>query len=289
MNMQASTPNGSTEIEMPLKLNTNDFNLPVSSTTPIQSTAVATAAIRDALVMEHLTIVKYVARNIHERLPQHVELEDLMSAGMVGLIDAAAKFDLNKKVQFKSYAQFRIRGAILDSLRILDWSPRDLRRRGRAAEKALQSLTCALGRSPSQTEIAVEMGLSLSDYQSLLSDLRALEIGSLNVERSEGSDEEELAYVIGGETQDPLFLCLQAETRSRLAAAIEELPDREKMVISLYYFEELTMREIGQTINVVESRVSQIHSAAVARLRRAVATPQVSSGGSGGRYSRVAA
>jgi RNA polymerase sigma factor FliA len=228
------------------------------------------AAERDRLLVEHLPNVRFIARRIHERLPQHVDLEDLVSAGVVGLIDALGKFDFSKKVQFKSYAQFRVRGAILDSLRTLDWSPRELRRKGRAMEEAIRSLMQKLGRAPSEVEIAREMNLGLEQYQQMLGDLKGLEIGSLNVERTEESGDEELAYIPGSPEDDPLFHCMQGEMRQRLADAVESLPERERMLLSLYYFEELSMKEIGLTLGVVESRVSQIHSSAVLRLRAAL-------------------
>jgi RNA polymerase sigma factor for flagellar operon FliA len=225
---------------------------------------------QERLLLEHLPIVRFLARRIHERLPQHVDIEDLVSAGVVGLMDAFAKFDPEKKVQFRSYAQFRIRGAILDSLRTLDWSPRDLRRKGREAEEAIRALTARLGRSPGESEIAAEMGISLDDYQSLLGDLKGLEIGTLHVEHNEDSGEEELAYVPGRPDQDPLFCCLRGELQDKLRNAIENLPERERLVMTLYYFEELTMREIGLALGVVESRVSQIHASAVLHLRAAM-------------------
>jgi RNA polymerase sigma factor FliA len=230
-----------------------------------------TASERDQLLMEHLPTVRYLARRIHERLPQHVDLDDLISAGVVGLIDAFSKFDHGKKVQFKSYAQFRIRGAILDSLRTLDWSPRELRRKGRAVEEAIRSVTQRVGRAPSEQEIAGELELSLTEYQQLLGDLKGLEIGSLHMERSEDSGDEELAYIPGSPEEDPLFRCLKGEMKQRLADAIDELPEKERMVLTLYYYEELTMKEIGLTLGVVESRISQIHSSAVLRLRAALA------------------
>jgi RNA polymerase sigma factor FliA len=226
---------------------------------------------RDLLLMEHLPTVRYIARRIHERLPQHVDLDDLISAGVVGLIDAFSKFDQTKKVQFKSYAQFRIRGAILDSLRTLDWSPRELRRKGRAVEEAIRAVTQRIGHAPSEQEIAAEMNLGLAEYQQLLGDLKGLEIGSLHMERSEESGDEELAYIPGSPDEDPLFRCLKGEMKQRLADAIDELPEKERMVLTLYYYEELTMKEIGLTLGVVESRVSQIHSSAVLRLRNALA------------------
>jgi RNA polymerase sigma factor (sigma-70 family) len=156
---------------------------------------------RDQLLLEHLPTVRYLARRIHERLPQHVELDDLISAGVVGLIDAFSKFDHTKQVQFKSYAQFRIRGAILDSLRTLDWSPRELRRKGRAVEEAIRSVTHKLGRVPAEPEIAKEMELELGEYQQLLGELKGLEIGSLHMERTEDSGDEELPIFPGRRTR----------------------------------------------------------------------------------------
>ena len=225
---------------------------------------------QERVLLEHLPIVRFLARRIHERLPQHVDIEDLVSAGVVGLMDAFSKFDPAKKVQFRSYAQFRIRGAILDSLRTLDWSPRELRRKGRAVEEAIRVLTARLGHAPDEAEVAAEMALELEEYQQLLGDLKGLEIGTLHMERNEDSGEEELAYVPGRPEEDPLFRCLRGELEERLAEAIQNLPDRERLVMSLYYYEEMTMREIGLALGVVESRVSQVHASAVVHLRGAL-------------------
>lgn len=225
---------------------------------------------QERVLLEHLPIVRFLARRIHERLPQHVDIEDLVSAGVVGLMDAFAKFDPTKKVQFRSYAQFRIRGAILDSLRTLDWSPRELRRKGRAVEEAIRVLTARLGHAPGEGEIAAEMGLGLDEYQQLLGDLKGLEIGTLHLEHSEDSGEEELAYVPGRPDEDPLFRCLRGELEGRLADAIANLPERERLVMTLYYYEEMTMREIGLAMGVVESRISQVHASAVSHLRAAL-------------------
>ncbi len=225
---------------------------------------------QERVLLEHLPIVRFLARRIHERLPQHVDIEDLVSAGVVGLLDAFAKFDPAKKVQFRSYAQFRIRGAILDSLRTLDWSPRELRRKGRAVEEAVRVLTARLGHAPGEHEVASAMGLDLEAYQQLLGDLKGLEIGTLHMERNEDSGEEELAYVPGRPDEDPLFCCLRSEMEGRLGDAIANLPDRERLVMTLYYFEEMTMREIGLALGVVESRVSQVHASAVIHLRSAL-------------------
>jgi RNA polymerase sigma factor FliA len=222
---------------------------------------------QERVLLEHLPIVRFLARRVHERLPQHVDMEDLVSAGVLGLMDAFSKFDPAKKVQFRSYAQFRIRGAILDSLRTLDWSPRDLRRKGRAIEEAIRTLTARLGRPPVEVEIAKEMQMDLGDYQQLLGEIKGLEIGTLHTEHSEDSGEEELAYIPNRPEDDPLFRCLRGELQDRLTEAIANLPERERLVMTLYYYEEMTMKEIGLTLGVVESRVSQIHASAVLHLR----------------------
>jgi RNA polymerase sigma factor FliA len=226
---------------------------------------------QEQLMIEHLPIVRFIARRIHERLPQHVPIEDLYSAGVVGLLDAFGKFDPTKQVQFRSYAQFRIRGAILDSLRTLDWSPRELRRKGRAIEQAIQTLTAQFGRSPNDIEIAHQMHIDLPAYQQLLGELKGLEIGTLHSERSEDSGEEELVYLPNRPEDDPLFRYLHAEMRERLTRAISDLPERERLVMTLYYYEETTMKEIGLILGVVESRISQIHASAVLHLRARLA------------------
>jgi RNA polymerase sigma factor for flagellar operon FliA len=222
---------------------------------------------RDRLLMEHIVSVRFIARKVHQTLPRHVELEDLISAGMVGLMEACNRFDARRHVQFKSYAQFRIRGAILDWLRTLDWGPRELRRKARAIAETTRVLAQRLGRAPGEQEIAEAMEMELEELQQLIGELRSLELGSLNAEHSKDEDDEELEYVPASPEEDPLFLCLAAESRQRLIDAIEELPEKERLVLTLYYYEELTMREIGLTLGVVESRVSQIHSGAVRRLR----------------------
>ncbi len=237
---------------------------------PCPSGGATLSSEQERVLLEHLPIVRFLARRIHERLPQHVDIEDLVSAGVVGLMDAFSKFDPAKKVQFRSYAQFRIRGAILDSLRTLDWSPRELRRKGRAVEEAIRILTQRMGHAPGEVEVAAEMALGLEEYQQLLGDLKGLEIGTLHMERNEDSGEEELAYVPGRPEDDPLFHCLRGELEDRLAGAIANLPDRERLVMTLYYYEEMTMREIGLALGVVESRVSQVHASAVVHLRAAL-------------------
>lgn len=245
------------------------YSIPSGYLAPVGNSSGLTPE-QENILLEHLPVVRFLARRIHERLPQHVDMEDLVSAGVLGLMDAFAKFNPDKKVQFRSYAQFRIRGAIIDSLRTLDWSPRELRRKGRAVEEAIRILTARLGRPPGEAEVASELELSLEGYQQLLGELKGLEIGTLHMERSEDSGEEELAYIPGRPEEDPLFRCLRGELVEKLAEAIDHLPDRERLVMTLYYYEEMTMREIGLALGVVESRISQVHASAVAHLRVAL-------------------
>ncbi len=223
---------------------------------------------RERLLLEHLPQVRYIARRIHDRLPAQVPLEDLIHARVVGLIDAVEKFDPGKNVQLKSYAKFRIRGAILDSLRELDWSPRHLRRQARQIEEAHRDLKLRLGRVASEPELAAELGMKLEEFQHLLGDLRGLDLGSLQTESTDTkSDEEAVSYRPGGAEKDPFFLCLRGEMKSLVASALEDLDEKERQVVTLYYLEELTMKEVGAVLGVGESRVSQIHSAALVRLR----------------------
>lgn len=223
---------------------------------------------RDRVLTEQLPQVRYIARRIYERLPHHVPFEDLVHAGVVGLMDALDKFDLRKQVQFGSYAKFRIRGAILDSLREMDWSPRDLRRQARLMEEAHDQLQLKLGRPPNEPEIAREMGIALEEFHRLLGDISALEVGSLRTFSPEDGKERDLSEQLPSDREDnPLAQCLRSEMKGLMDSAIGRLPERERQVLALYYFEELTMKEIGALLGVGESRVSQIHSMAVLRLR----------------------
>jgi RNA polymerase sigma factor for flagellar operon FliA len=235
---------------------------------------------RERLLMEQLPQVRYIARRIHERLPRHVPFEDLVHAGVVGLIDALQKYDHGKHVQFGSYAKFRIRGAILDSLREMDWSPRDLRRKARQLEEANNTLRLSLGRNPSETELAAQVGIDLHGLQMLLGEIDGLEVGSLRVQSPRDGKEEDLCEYL---------LCLRSEMKELLTRAIEELPEKERQVLALYYYEELTMKEVGAVMGVGESRVSQIHSMAVVRLRARLAevtavrtAPECSAGAASG-------
>jgi RNA polymerase sigma factor FliA len=224
---------------------------------------------REKTLLEHLPQVQYIARRIHDRLPPQVLLEDLVHAGIIGLIDAVKKYDPSKNVQLKHYAEFRIRGAILDSLRQIDWSPRALRRRARRLEQAILSCKAKLGRDPTEPEIAAELQISLENLQQLLGDLRGLDIGSLQAHTSDGAEEEGSLHRAEREEENPYHQALRSEMNGLLETAIAELPDRERQVLALYHFhfEELTMKEVGEVLGIGESRVSQIHTAALLRLR----------------------
>lgn len=222
---------------------------------------------REQLLLDHLPQVQYIARRIHDRLPPQVLLEDLVHAGILGLMDAVRKYDPTKNVQLKHYAEFRIRGAILDSLRQVDWSPRALRRQARRLEQAVLDCKARLGRDPTEPEIADELQITLEALQHLLGDLRGLDIGSLQADSSDPNGEEMAAQNRPADQEDPYHLALRAEMSGFLEKAIGELPSRERQVLALYHFEELTMKEVGAVLGIGESRVSQIHTAAVIRLR----------------------
>lgn len=222
---------------------------------------------RQQLLLEHLPEVRYIARRIHDRLPAHVPFDDLVHDGILGLIDAVDKFDARKKVQLKFYARYRIRGAILDSLRQLDWGPRNLRRQARRIEQAHRDLAAELGRAPLEPELAQHLDIPLAEFQRLRGDLRGLELGSLHMETEDGPGEDAEVALASSPEEDPFHLCLDAELRALLAEALEVLTEKEKQVMALYYLEELTMSEVGAILDIGESRVSQIHSAALVRLR----------------------
>jgi RNA polymerase sigma factor FliA len=270
-----SAPTGClTKPHLPGSANHKPPSNPSTTVPPLGKRDLLTAE-QERVMVEHLPIVRFIARRIHDRLPQHVPIEDLYSAGVLGLLDAFGRFDPSKQVLFRTYAQFRIRGAILDSLRTLDWSPRELRRKARAVEQAIQLLTAQFHRSPTDIEIAHKLNMPLAAYQQLLGELKGLEIGSLHAERSEDSEEEELVYVRARPEDDPLFRYLAGDMRERLTMAINDLPERERLVMSLYYYEDTTMKEIGIILGVVESRVSQIHASAVLHLRARLSPPAI--------------
>jgi RNA polymerase sigma factor for flagellar operon FliA len=226
------------------------------------------AAERERLLVEQLPQVKYIAKRIHDRLPPHILLEDLIHAGILGLIEAIQRFDPARHVELKSYAKHRINGAILDSLRDLDWGPRPLRKKARRIEEAHQKLRARLGYAPSESQLAEELDMSLDKFQHLLGELRGLDLKSLQTETlEEGLERGRGNLAPSTDGDDPFSLCLRSEMTGLLAQVIDELPERERQLLALYYYEELTMKEAGAVLGIGEARVSQLHSAAMIRLR----------------------
>jgi RNA polymerase sigma factor for flagellar operon FliA len=218
---------------------------------------------RDRLIQETLPLVARVAGAIGSRLPHSVEMSDLTQAGVLGLLDAAEKFDHAKGVRFRTYAELRIRGAILDSLRSLDWVPRSLRRQRRELQRAESLLEAKHGRKSTNEELASVMELSVAELDAARERVRRAEVASFGTE----SFDRVVALTVDPRSPDPHELLERREIESLLARTIEKLPVKERLVLTLYYHEELTMKEVGRVLGVNESRVSQIHSKAVATLR----------------------
>ncbi|MFY9227582.1 MAG: FliA/WhiG family RNA polymerase sigma factor [Blastocatellia bacterium] len=217
---------------------------------------------RNSLIEEHLSQIKFIAERIAFRLPFTVEIYELINIGVLGLLDAVDKYDPCRGVQFKTYAETRIRGAILDSLRAQDWAPRSLRRKAREVQNAYLEVENQKGRSATEEEISQILGISLQDFHSLLHELHCLSVTNLD-----GDNDISKQQIPDNGTKIPLFLYEQEELRQNLANAIDRLPERERQVIALYYVEELTMKEVAQVLDITESRVSQLHTQAILRLR----------------------
>jgi len=199
--------------------------------------------VRDRLILTYAPLVKYVAGRLGSGLPAHVDEGDLVSYGLLGLIGAIERYDPGRDIKFETYAMSRIKGAIIDELRALDWVPRSVRARAREIERAIADLESKLGRAPTDEEISAKIGISEEELEDSLTDISRSSIAALD----------------------------ETETREALADAISRLPEREKLVVTLYYYEELTLREIGEVLGVTESRVSQLHTKAILRLKARLA------------------
>lgn len=222
---------------------------------------------RQQLILDNLCEVRRVARRIHSRLPKHVLFDDLVHSGVVGLIDALEKFDFTKNVSLRSYAQIRIRGAILDSLREMDCGSRSLRRQARRIEQARRELIAVLGRSPSEPELAASLGIRLDKFQRILTELHSLSAGARQRPSEFTSLEEERTAASNSANEDPFQLCARAEVTSMLSEAVDNLGEKERRILALYYFEERTMKEVGTVLDLHESRISQIIGLALDHLR----------------------
>jgi RNA polymerase sigma factor for flagellar operon FliA len=232
------------------------------------ATALATdAGERERLILENLPQVRLIARRIHERLPESVSLEDLISTGTLGLISAIDRFDPTLNVKLRTYAEYKIRGAILDSLRGLDWAPRQQRKRAKQIEAAISVLEQRLHRQPNEDEIAAELKITIEEYYDWLIDVRGVNLGSLENGASEEEGRDLLKFISDKEENWPSRVVERAELERLLASAIERMPEIEKVVLSLYYHEEMTLREIARIVDLHESRISQLKSQAIMRLR----------------------
>jgi RNA polymerase sigma factor for flagellar operon FliA len=222
---------------------------------------------RDALINETLPLIKHIAHRVAAKLPSNVEIRDLINAGVLGLLDAVDKFEPERNVKFKTYAEVRIRGAILDSLRNLDWAPRSLRKKSKDLERIYAELSQKLGRPATDEEVSEAMGEDLEDYHALVDQLHGLTVGSFETLTADEDGESYLNYYPDDGSNDPYTRFETAELTTLLGGAIDELPEKERLVLSLYYYEEFTMKEIGALLGVNESRVSQLHTKAMLRLR----------------------
>jgi RNA polymerase sigma factor for flagellar operon FliA len=226
--------------------------------------------LRDELIVQYAPLAKYVAGRVATGLPRTVEYADLVSYGIFGLIDAIEKFDTSRNVKFETYAITRIRGAMIDELRSIDWVPRSVRSKARAVEEAYANLESRLARSPSDAEVAAEMGLAESDLQDVLATISLAGVATLDEVipgSGDGGDLRTLGDMLADRTDGPGAAYEDEETRRTLVSAIGRLPERDKLVLALYYYEGLTLAEIGRVIGVTESRVCQIHTKLVLQLR----------------------
>ena len=227
-------------------------------------------AIRDRLILTYAPLVKYVAGRLGSGLPAHVDEGDLVSYGLLGLIGAIERYDPARDIKFETYAIARIKGAIIDELRALDWVPRSVRSRAREIERAIAELEAKLGTAPTDEQIAAKVGITVEELEDSLTDIARSSIAALDElwTVSDGGDQVALIDTIEDtDAPDPQRSLSQTEMREAIADAIARLPEREKLVVTLYYYEELTLREIGEVLGVTESRVSQLHTKAILRLK----------------------
>jgi RNA polymerase sigma factor for flagellar operon FliA len=231
---------------------------------------------RDQIVLAHLPLVKAIAIRVHENLPVHVDLDDLIHAGVLGLFDAVAKYDRTKNVEFQSYAKHRIKGAILDSLRQVDWASRDMRKRQKRIDAVSHDLTGKLGRNPNENELAEGMGISTERLRHFRTEL--LSLGLISIANPDPERDRPQEFAAKDDWQ-PDRMCEQRQLQSTLADAIGSLPERYQKVVMLYYTNDMTMREIGEMLGVNESRISQIHKIALKKMAVALQSLGITSAG----------
>ncbi len=233
--------------------------------------------VRDRLILTYAPLVKFVAGRVGASLPSHVDEQDLVSYGLLGLIGAIERFDPEREIKFETFAMARIRGAIIDELRSLDWVPRSVRTRARQIERAIQTLEKELMRAPTDEEIAKKLGVTGEELEESLHEISRTSVAALDELWSPSGTGDQIALIDTIEDEsgpDPEFSFEQSEVKGAIAEAISALPEREKLVVTLYYYEELTLREIGEVLGVTESRVSQLHTKAILRLKAHLAGAQ---------------
>ena len=227
--------------------------------------------LKEQIVLEHTPLIRYIVNRIAVRLPSHIDLDDLHNTGVIGLMDAIEKYDPEKNCKFKTYAEFRIKGAILDQLRSLDWVPRSVRQKSRKLERAYGEVEQRLGRAASEDEVADSLGLQLDKFHQLINQVRGISLVNLEEIRGGGQDGDRngsYADIVEDPTSENPFASFKlTETKTVIADTIAVLPEKERLVISLYYYEDLNMKEIGNILGITESRVCQIHTKSVLRLR----------------------
>jgi RNA polymerase sigma factor for flagellar operon FliA len=224
---------------------------------------------KNKLIVEYSPLIKFIAQKIASRLPANIELDDLISSGVIGLMDAIDKWDPTRDNKFKTYAEFRIRGAILDELRAQDWVPRSIRDKAKVLDKAVVQLEASLGRNASDEEVAQAMNISVDEYHSLINQVRPVSLLSIDEAQTfSNTDKKSILNLLEGtKLNNPHVQFNLKLVKEYITKAIEELPERQRLVLSLYYYEDLNLKEIGKVLRVTESRVSQLHAQAVTKLR----------------------
>ena len=231
---------------------------------------------KEEIILEHNSLVRYIVNRIAVRLPSHIDLDDLHSTGVIGLMDAIDKYDPSKNCKFKTYAEFRVKGAILDQLRSLDWVPRSVRQKGRKLEQAYGEIEQRLGRTASEEEVADSLGLEMDKFHTMMNQVRGTSLVNLEEVRGTNADGERTGsfsdIIEDPNAENPFDSLKQIETKNVISDTIGGLPEKERLVVSLYYYEDLNMKEIGGILGITESRVCQIHTKAMTRLRTKLKT-----------------
>ncbi len=234
-----------------------------------QDTKGVDGKLRDQLIMDYAPLIRFVAQRIAARLPSNIDIDDLISAGVIGLMDAIEKYDPSRDNKFKTYAEFRIRGAILDELRSQDWVPRSVRDKAKKIEKTYAELEQKLGRAVSDEELSDALGIQLEEYYDMVSKVKAVTL--LSIDELSGPNQQDrkslLECLENTSSKNPFTQLKSKGIRDLLVRHIDELPEKQKLVLSLYYYEDLNLKEIGRILEVTESRVSQLHTQAVEKLR----------------------